>query len=88
MCPKISSGVGTVADAGRWSTDGVKKNGSVVNSRILAVYSWSVSWAMTGGATSIVAKVHAVSESLGFVSYVIATRCLTWASPASLAGGS
>lgn len=37
MCPKWSSGVGTVSLYGRWSTKGVAKNGSVVASAISAV---------------------------------------------------
>ena len=36
--PSTFSGVGTLSEAGRWSTSSVRKNGSVVYWRILAVY--------------------------------------------------
>src|ERR1039457_6276035 len=36
--PSTFSGVGTLVEAGRWSTNSVTKNGSVVYWRILAVY--------------------------------------------------
>src|ERR1051325_12035403 len=41
MCPKNFSGVGTLLDAGRWSTSSVVIRGSVRYSLIFAVYSAS-----------------------------------------------
>src|SRR5204862_5011615 len=42
MSPRITFGVGTVFDAGRYATSGELKNGSVVYSLIFFVYSSSI----------------------------------------------
>src|SRR5688572_1729492 len=47
MRPKNLSGVGTVADAGRWSTSSVVMRGSWRYSLIFAVYSASMRWPAT-----------------------------------------
>src|SRR5688572_23721129 len=47
MRPKNLSGVGTLLDAGRWSTSSVEMRGSWRYSLILAVYSASTRWPLT-----------------------------------------
>ncbi len=55
MWPRNASGVGTVAEAGKWSTRAVENCGPVVASRINRVYSTSHSgWRSSGSAAPVV----------------------------------
>ena len=68
MCPRWSRGVGTVSLRGRWSTRGVEKKGSVVNSRMSAVYSSSRGcWAVEGRAVAVSARMVAARVGKGGV---------------------
>ena len=70
MWPRWSSGVGTVSLKGRWSTSGVEKKSSVVNSRMSAVYSssrrcWAASGvANAGSANAIAARAKATKSEV------------------------
>src|SRR4051812_14831633 len=65
MWPRNLSGVGTVADAGRWSTSSVEIRGSERLALILAVYSTSIFCAACAHAAGACESTPAAANAMG-----------------------